>query len=227
MRMFLMTLSLLAVAAIASADDRILLAEVLPALADTELGALDMGEAPAPGSHRIVRRHEVIAALRGVGRSAEGLAIPRATTVRREVRSLDPQVFRSLATDAVNESIFPCVVDELNLPQRVSVGLAAPEVRASVRAPSTGSRASGILILSAGGREQKVAVAATVRCPPPVVQPGSRIRLVVTVGSVRASAPGEARQAGRVGDVIRVHNHATQAQMQARVLDAQTAEVLR
>jgi flagella basal body P-ring formation protein FlgA len=46
------------------------------------------------------------------------------------------------------------------------------------------------------------------------------------IGSVRASAPAEAKQPGRVGEIIRVTNRATGAALRARVIDAQTCEVV-
>jgi flagella basal body P-ring formation protein FlgA len=46
------------------------------------------------------------------------------------------------------------------------------------------------------------------------------------VGHVKATAPAEARQPGRVGEIIRVTNRATGASLRARVLDARTVEVV-
>ena len=51
--------------------------------------------------------------------------------------------------------------------------------------------------------------------------------MVAVVGPVRASAPGEARQPGRIGDVIRVHNAATGRTLMARVVAPDTVMVVR
>jgi flagella basal body P-ring formation protein FlgA len=53
------------------------------------------------------------------------------------------------------------------------------------------------------------------------------VTVVSVSGPVRVSAPATAHQAGRVGDEVRVTNQVTKKQLRARVLDAQTVEVLR
>jgi flagella basal body P-ring formation protein FlgA len=52
------------------------------------------------------------------------------------------------------------------------------------------------------------------------------VKLVAIQGPVRVSAPATAHQAGRVGDEVRVTNQVTKKQLRARVIDAQTVEVL-
>jgi flagella basal body P-ring formation protein FlgA len=53
------------------------------------------------------------------------------------------------------------------------------------------------------------------------------VKLVSVQGPVRVSAPATAHQAGRLGDEISVTNQITKKQLRARVIDAQTVEVLR
>jgi hypothetical protein len=91
--------------AIASAQqtaDRITLAEVLPALAGTDLGALDLGAAPVPGGTRVVRATDVRRALVAAGRDARGLDIPRTTRVSREASRLDQDAVERLVRPAVD-----------------------------------------------------------------------------------------------------------------------------
>ena len=67
----------------------------------------------------------------------------------------------------------------------------------------------------------------TLGCPEPVIVSGAQIRLVINNGSVHVSAPGTAHQPGRVGDEIRVTNQLSKKSLLARVIDAQSAEVIR
>jgi flagella basal body P-ring formation protein FlgA len=43
---------------------------------------------------------------------------------------------------------------------------------------------------------------------------------------VKATAPAEARQPGRRGDIIRITNRATGASLRGRIIDAHTVEVM-
>lgn len=210
------------------AQDRILLEEVLPALEGTELGALPVGDAPPPGSSRTVRRSEVLAALRAAGRSAQGLRIPRSVRVHREARELSSDELEALIRPAVTRSLGPCEVTELRVPNALTIPRGEVEVESTLRAPTRAtSSVSGMVTLTAGGQRRRISVRARVSCPPPAVQPGSRVTVVAVVGPVRASAPGEARQPGRVGDVIRVHTTTTGRTLLARVIAPDTVEVVR
>ena len=73
----------------------------------------------------------------------------------------------------------------------------------------------------------RLPVTAQLRCPPPAVSPGQRIRLRVRVGAVTASTPGVARQAGLVGDVVAVHNPASGKRLRGRVVAPGVVEVSR
>lgn len=209
------------------AQEAISLAEVLPVLQGTELGELEVGPAPAPGDERTVRRREVLAALRRAGRSADGLRIPRAKRIRREARVLEAEALRVLFRSALSARLSPCSIERLRVPDSVTVADGELEVRSDVRPPRRSGSVSASVLLEAGGQVTRVAVRATLRCPPPLVQPGRRVRVVAVVGNVRASVPGTARQAGRVGDVIKVTRSRAGVSLRARVIDAQTVEVVR
>jgi flagella basal body P-ring formation protein FlgA len=60
-----------------------------------------------------------------------------------------------------------------------------------------------------------------------VVAAGDRVRVIAVSGAVKVSAPAQARQAGRVGDDIHVTNELSRQTVTARVIDAQTVEVVR
>ena len=60
---------------------------------------------------------------------------------------------------------------------------------------------------------------------PPVVRKGEGVTLVVTCGSVKLSAPAEARQDGKTGDVIRVSCAASREDVHARIIERGLVEV--
>jgi hypothetical protein len=211
----------------ARAQDQVLLAEVLPVLEGTELGLLPVGDAPPPGRARVVRRSEVRRALRAAGRSSEGLVIPNRTRIERRARTMVTAELEEHARREIGEVIAPCSVTTVRIPHAIEVAEGPTTLRAEAQAPRRSGSVGAVLVIEAGGRERRLPVRATVTCPDPVVSAGSQVRIVVRVGRVRATAPGEARQAGRPGDVIRVRNAATRSSIEARVIDADTVEVVR
>ena len=88
--------TLLAAPTSASAQDAIVLSEIIPVLAGSELGRLEIAPAPRPGASRVIRRSQVLRALRDAGHSARGLDIPRSTRIDREARRLDREDLRAL-----------------------------------------------------------------------------------------------------------------------------------
>jgi len=209
-----------------AAQDHVVLAEVIPALAGTELGALELGPAPPPGASRVVRRSEVLSALRRAGRDPRGLAIPRTTRIRRDARRLDADALEALSRDAIAEALAPCSMSDLRIDATAVVARGELAVRVEGGPPPRSGPRLVVVILSAAGRETRVPAQARVECPAPVVRPGARVRVIARFGSVEASAPGVARQPGRVGDVIRVRGGSGRASLRARVIDAQTVEVV-
>lgn len=214
-------------AGVASGQDRITLAEVLPVLEGSELGAIEVADAPPPGGTRVVRRSEVRSALAAAGQEARGLVIPRSVRVRREARELSREELEALVVAPISERLRPCEVEQVTVPNRVRLGQGDIEVSVDLRAPRASGRTSGFAVLTVRGRDRRIPVRAQVRCPPPAIQPGSRVRIIAVVGNVRASMVGEARQVGRVGDVIRVRSQTTRAALMARVVDSQTVLVVR
>lgn len=219
-------LTLTTAPALCFGQDRILLQEILPALDGTELGLLEVGDAPPPGRVRTVRRSEVLRALRQAERPARGLSIPRATRVRRDARTLDRATLGELASPALAQALGPCRIDEITTPREVTVASGPMDIRAEATAPRRDGSIGAVLIVEAGGRETRIPVRASVRCPPPAISVGSRVRIQVVVGNVRASVTGEARQPGRVGDLIRVTNGSTRSTVRARVVNARTVELV-
>lgn len=212
----------------ATEPDSVRLEEIVPALVGSELGATRVGPAPAPGTERRVTRDEVLRALAAAGRDARGLVIPRSVSVRRSLRTLDAATIDALLRPAVARALAPCELVDLRGPTRLELGTSPPEIEPDIALPLRESGSvSGMVRIREAGREQRIAVRATVRCPAPAVSAGARVQVIVRVGPVLASASGVARQPGRVGDVIRVTNEATRAALLARVVDGETVEVVR
>ncbi len=221
----------LAFAGSARADGQILVSEVLPSLAGTELGNAPIAAAPLPGTTMVVRRGDVLRALERAGLSGKDLAIPRATRITREVVSVTKQVLLSEAMSALTAAAAPCTLQNARISADAKVVAGPREISAELPKQSSAPRATtlhvtGAVFVASGGQTVRVPVLASLACPAPDVAPGSQITVVAKVGRVRATAPGEAKQPGRVGEVIRVTNKATGAALRARIVDSQTVEVV-
>jgi len=222
---------LLLAAGVAHADGSILASEVMPELAGSELGALPIADAPPPGTSKLVRRGDVLRALAGAGLSAEGLSIPRATRVSRALLRLAKAALLEQAREALTNAAAPCALQDARVSADAQV-LAGPR-QITAELPKRGSplqtstfHVTGAIFIDSGGQRVRIPVVASLSCPPPEVQSGTQLTVFAQVGLVRASAPAEARQHGRVGEIIRVTNRATGATLRARVLDAHSCEVV-
>lgn len=210
--------------ATAQESDRIRLSELVPALAETELGRLPITAAPPPGGRVVVRRSDVLRALRAADRPTRGLVIPRRTVVRRDAEQLDPDTLAALAAPSAAEAMAPCRVSSLEVHGSATVPPGESHVTVEGRAPRSSGAAPVVLVV--GPRGLRVPAHARVECPAPVIAPGRRVRLEARYGNVVAAMPGIARQPGRVGDVIRVTSGPTRRVLRARVRDADTLEVV-
>jgi hypothetical protein len=228
--LMLLTASLLA-ASQARADGAILLAEILPSLAGTDLGEVEVGRAPVAGASLVIRRADVLRALRAAGKSGDALNIPRATKITREVVKLDREQLAGEAEQALVEAAAPCRLEQarVSTDPKVIAGprtFSAELIKRGAAASALTMQASGAIFVESGGQRVRVPVVARLTCPPPDVLAGAQLTLVAVVGPVRASAPGEARQPGRAGEIIRVTNRTTGAALRGRIVDAQTVEVV-
>lgn len=211
---------------VAVEGDRVTLATILPALAGSELGGIDIAAAPLPGERTTVRAADIKAKLKESGRDARGLAIPRSVRLVRRARSLDAKKLDDLLRTVIAPQIAPCNVSELSPLTPVTVGEGDFELTAEPVARKQSGRTNVAITLRQGERSQRINAQAVLACPAPVMLPGAQIRVVAVSGAVRVSAPGVANQPGRVGDEIRVTNSVTKRALKARVIDAQSAEVI-
>jgi hypothetical protein len=210
----------------AAAQERVLLQEVMPELRDTPLGAIDVGPAPALGSSLVVRRSDIQRALAQAGARSSELKIPRSVKVSREVVSVDRHELGELARPALESAVAPCQLRDARLPEETRLARGEREYRAEFPGGLRQGQVTGALFVESAGQSTRVPVVAHLSCPPPEVSTGAQVTARVVVGAVVASAPAEARQPGRTGEIIRIVNRATGANLRGRVIDAQTVEVV-
>jgi hypothetical protein len=206
--------------------DRVTLAMIVPALNGTELGALDLAAAPAPGESTVIRASDVKAKLKESGRDARGLLIPKSVRLVRKKRTLEAKELDALIKTALAPRVAPCNVEELSALTPVTLGEGEFELEAEAMPRKQSGRTNASVTLIQGERKTRINLQAVLSCPEPVIQPGAQIRLVVNRGPVHVSAPGVANQPGRVGDEIRVTNSTSKKALIGRVIDAQSVEVV-
>jgi len=229
----LQALALLALShGVAHADDiaveseRVTLAMILPALLGTELGALDVAPAPLPGESSVIRASDVKAKLKESGRDPRGLAIPKSVRIVRHEKKLGKSELDALVKRALAPRVAPCDVTQLSALPELTLAAGEFEVEAEPLPRKASGRTNAVITVRQGEQVQRISAQAVLSCPEPVVMPGAQLRLVVHYGAVHVSAPGVAAQPGRVGDEIRVTNQLTRKSLKARVIDAQSAEVI-
>jgi len=157
--------------------------------------------------------------------ATHGRAARRRSRTQRTTQRLDQRAVERLLRDSVETSLAPCEVTELDFPPSLILPAGDATVASLATAPRASGRITAPLIVTVGDAETRVLVSARVVCPAPVVAAGARVRIVVVIGAVRASAPGIVAQPGRVGDEVRVTNLDTRVQLHGRVIDAGTVEV--
>jgi len=211
---------------IAVESERVTLAMILPALEGTELGGLDLAPSPLPGESSVIRASDVKAKLKASGRDARGLAIPKSTRVTRHKKTLDAQQLDAMAKRALAPRVAPCNVEQLSALQPMVLAEGDFELTADAMPRKQSGRTSVMVTVKQGERVQRLSMQAVLSCPEPVVMPGAQVRLSLHYGAVHVSAPGVATQPGRVGEEIRVTNQLTKKSLKARVIDAQSVEVV-
>jgi hypothetical protein len=210
---------------------QILVAEILPSLAGTELGVVPIAAEPIPGATITIRRSDVLRALAQAGYSAADLAIPKATRISREVVRISKEDLLDQSQPALAEAAGACELQSARISNDAKVIEGPRSIHAELAIRSVSPRAaklqvSGSIFVDSGGQRVRVPVVASVICPPPDVMAGSQLTVFAKIGTVRASAPAEARQSGRIGEIIRVTNRATGAALRARLVSSQLAEVV-
>lgn len=219
------------VASAVAAESQILVAEILPSLAGTDLGAVPIAGEPLPGATITIRRSDVLRALDRAGFSGADLAIPKATKISREVVTVTKEDLLGEAMAALKAAAGSCEIQSVKVSNDAKL-IAGPRTIAAelpmrtVVSHATTLHVSGAIFVMSGGQRVRVPVMANLACPAPDVSTGSQLTIFAKIGPVRASAPAEARQPGRVGEIIRVTNRSTGAPLRAKLLSPVLAEVV-
>ena len=211
---------------VAVEGERVTLAMLLPALVGSELGGLEIAAAPLPGAQSVIRASDIKAKLKESGHDPRGLAIPRSVRVVRRARSLEARELEDEVRKALGMQVAPCEIAEVSKLPKLTVGAGELAIEAEPMPRKASGRTTFSINVRQGERSQRISAQAVLACPQPVVMPGSQVRIVAISGPVRVTAPGVATQPGRVGDEIRVTNQLSKRGLRARVIDAQSVEVV-
>ncbi|HEX4351337.1 MAG TPA: flagella basal body P-ring formation protein FlgA, partial [Polyangiales bacterium] len=147
----------------------------------------------------------------------------------RVTRAIDIVSSESLvdqAHEALSSAAAPCELRDARVPAEVRLAAGPREFRAEFPSGLRNGSVTGSLFVETGSQSARVPVVVRLACPPPEVSAGMQITARAVIGDVVASAPAEARQPGRIGEVIRITNRITGAALRGRVIDAHTVEVV-
>ncbi len=194
--------------------------------AGTEQGRIHIARAPAPGQSTLVRRADVLRTLRDNGLRAPSQEIPPQTRIERGVEVLRGSKLKTHLRAQLDPHLTPCSVDTLQTPPEARIPENLTHTRVEGYVPPQSGRISVSIVHHSGNHMLRIPVRASILCPPPAVSPGTRVRVLAVFGNVRASTPGEVKQPGRIGDVVRVTNLHSGRTIQARVKDSQHVEVI-
>lgn len=198
----------------------------------TVLDGVYVGRAPLAGSTRTLNQGHVEVRLRQAGINPRHLSLSGAPsiTITRRVDAVEESAEppESAASAASAEPAEPAasqvsvvvaavdisrgdILDEnsLRIEYREQTGRV---VETSVE-DFLGKRATRYV------RQGQVLVAAAAEVPP-VIDRGATVYILAEVGSVRVTVPGKARDAGGLGETIRVQNSASRQVVEAVVVDA-------
>lgn len=237
----LLLLALSALASSASAEPireidsaRILLRDLLPD-ATPDLGELDLGAAPAPGSSRVFGRTELQKRITESGGKLAGLPIPASIRVRSAAMSRSPAELAAFLEPELTAALKPgqrlLKVEPraaLTLSPRAIVGKATlPKVPRRVGQ----HRVTAVFELTVDGLVvSRLPVPVTLELGPaalvPTVTRGTSLELVISLAGASVSARAVALTDGDAGDVTSFRVTRTGKTVLARIESSQTATVV-
>lgn len=156
------------------------------------------------------------------------IALLTAVSVQADGRGarLSQADVRRLATPALEAALAPCTIKVVHVQSSLRVPRGELKVSAEATVPRRSGRVPARVVFAIGQTVSRLNTSVTVECPEPLVNPGDRVNIVAYAGPVRASAPGEATQVGRVGDLIRVRNLMSGSSVVGRVAADGSVEVV-
>ncbi|HEY0464912.1 MAG TPA: hypothetical protein VGC79_11910 [Polyangiaceae bacterium] len=214
---------------------RIQLKDVSDGYDEGDLAGLDLGPAPPPGSSRLLSRAEVEDQLRAAGDDAKSLRMPSALRVKSAAKRWSPEELR--------EALMPRLLTALPPGLKFK---AAKLNRSLVTSPSVVigeahfpkfPKREGELTLTASVDLQQGGIT-VLRVPVTVVvlvteaathaaaSKGARVNLVIAHGATRVSALATALSDTELGELGSFRVVSTQRVLRARLLSADSAEVV-
>ena len=214
---------------------RIRLADVSDGYDEGELGSLDLGPAPPPGNSRLLSRGEVEDQLRAAGDDAKSLRMPAVLRVQ--------SASKRWSAEALREAVTPHVLAGM------PIGLRFKSIklnRALVTSPSIKigeahfprfPKREGELTLTATvdllqddvtvmRLPVTVVVVITEAATRPAASKGARINLIIEHGPARVSALATALSDTELGQLGSFRVAATQRVLRARLISADSAQVV-
>ena len=216
-------------------SSRIHLSDVSDGYDEGALASLDLGPAPPPGNSRLLSRSEVSDQLRAAGDDARSLRMPNAVRVRSAAKRWSPDELRDVFTPKVVEALPPGVTFKSSKFGRALV--TSPNVSVGpVHVPKFPKRVGELTLTVTVDLVQddvtvlRVPVTVVVwiseAATRPAASKGARVTLVIEHGLARVTALATALSDTELGAFGSFRVAATQRVLRARLLTADSAEVV-
>lgn len=176
-----------------------------------ELRSVDLGPAPMPGSSRVIKRDELLAALPGDARPG---ALPAAVRVTRKTRTISPTEVEDIVREALARRALPKGATLAKVRPRgatkVAEGFDAAHVLVAKPPRKEGRHltAATIVFTQAGDEVSRATVnlelALSKEAAVPDVAKGAKVQLVVRRGAVSVTAVATAQNDADVGETLTV-----------------------
>ena len=214
---------------------RIVLKDVSDGYDEGELAALDLGPAPPPGSSRLLSRSEVEEQLRAAGDDAKSLRMPSALRVKSAAKRWSPEELRAAVTPRLMAALPPGLSFKTAKFSRAIV--TSPSVTIGDAHFPKFPKRTGELTLTASVDLQQdgatvlrvpvtVVVVISEAATRPAASKGSRVNLVIEHGPARVTALATSLSDIELGGLGLFRVASTQRVLRARLLSADSAQVV-
>jgi len=214
---------------------RIVLKDVSDGYDEGEFAALDLGPAPPPGSSRLLSRAEVEEQLRAAGDDAKNLRMPSALRVKSAAKRWSPDELREAVTPRLMAALPPGLSFKSAKLSRAIV--TSPSVSiGDAHFPKFPKRSGELTITASVDLEQDgatvmrlpvtVVVLVSEAATRPAASKGARVNLVIEHGPARVTALATALSDTELGALGLFRVASTQRVLRARLLSADSAQVV-
>jgi hypothetical protein len=212
---------------------RIRLSDVVPAAQD--LGDIDLGPAPPPGSSRLLPKEELVRLLADAGVETKSVRLPAVVRVIRTARRLSAAEVTELAHPVLRRAL-PDGARLIALSARRGIVTSKSSELSTVRLPKLPKRVGQVTLTVTAELSEEGAVVARVplravlevdeRATRPAVARGARLDLMIERGAASVSASAVALGDGDVGDVVSFKVETTQKVLRGRIETRERARVV-